>query len=163
MKIFIYVFILLQLLIVSFIDFKHKIISNWWHVFNLCAFVLFVSIGLLEFDWRISYFSIGFIIFGFILFNFKFMGAGDSKYLAFLFLLIPYQFHWLFFDYLLVSTIAVGSILLLIRIIKNFSKIYAFFLSRFWTALRDIIKSEFSYAPVILLAWVLLGIKLWLN
>ncbi len=156
-------FIATQLLIVAFIDFKHKVISNRWHLLNIIlAIFLYTSAPEgFQFEWQILVFPMGYILFGFLLFLVGVMGAGDSKYLASICLLIPLQFHFAFFEMLLLSTSCVGGCLLVYRLFKDFRKIQAYLLTRYWQGIKLIIKSEFSYAPVIFLAWILLGLKQW--
>ncbi len=89
------------------------------------------------------------------------MGAGDSKFLASLFLIIPPEFHLPFFEKLVVSTILVGTILFSYKVYKNSFELKAYFISRYWEGIRKTLKSRFSYAPVIFLAWVILGFKIW--
>jgi prepilin peptidase CpaA len=106
-------------------------------------------------------FPVGFIAIGFILFLLNIMGAGDSKYLASLFLLTPSEYQMVLFEKIILSTILTGSILLLVRFFKHRRDLMAFIVNRHWKGIRDIMNSRFSYAPVISVAWVLLGIELW--
>jgi len=163
MNTYIYSVIGIQLLCVSWIDFKHKTISNLWSVGN---FILSLSLHLLfkesyPFSFEVFLFPAGFILFGFIFYLTGIMGAGDSKYLASLFLVIPVEYHLPYFESLATTTIMVGGVLITFKIIRNFSQLRAHFLSHHWQGLKDVIKSRFSYAPVMLLAWILLGGKLW--
>lgn len=154
----IYYLIFLQLLIVAWLDLRTRKISNYWVIGNLLAvpFLYYFSPEHYAFDWGLFLFPVGFIVVGFFFFLVGIMGAGDSKYLASLFLLLPIEYHLPFFEKLLLATITVGSLLLAWKLIKNFSKLRAYFLSQYWQGLKDVIKSKFSYAPVILLAWVMM-------
>jgi prepilin peptidase CpaA len=160
---YVYFLIALQLLTVSLIDLKTKLISNYWHLVNIV-----ISVGLYiflsqeyELKWELFLLPAGFVLIGFLLFLMGIMGAGDSKYLASLSLLIPAEYHIPFFERLLWATMAVGALLVSFRVLRDFKKISAYIWSRYWQALRDLIKSEFSYAPVIFLAWLLLGVEIW--
>lgn len=158
-----YGFIAFQLLIVALIDFKSKKISNYWHLLNfLLGVALYIFMPeTFQLKWEILLFPVGFILFGFLLFLAGIMGAGDSKYLASLCLVIPLEYHLPFLEMLLVCTIVVGAILLLYRVFRDFRKLQAYAWSRYWQGIKDVIKSEFSYAPVIFLAWVFLGVRQW--
>ena len=163
MNITIFLLIGLELLIVSWWDLKQKRISNWWPIINM-----FIGVGLylllpLEyvFSWEIFIFPVGFILIGFVFFLLKIMGAGDSKFLASLFLLVPVEFHLMLLEKLVHATVAVGAILLIGNMLRDPAKLRAFLLSGYWQGLRNIIKSHFSYAPVIGLAWILFGARLW--
>jgi prepilin peptidase CpaA len=106
-------------------------------------------------------FPLGFIGIGFLLYLLNIMGAGDSKFLASLFLIIPLEFHLLFFEKLVISTVITGSVLITFKVFKNASTLKSYFISQYWKGIRDILKSRFSYAPVICVAWILLGFNLW--
>lgn len=154
---FIFVTILIQLLVVTWIDLRDKKISNYWVFINIAlsiSFHLFIK-ELYPLSWEILIFPIGFIAIGFFLFVLGIMGAGDSKYLASLCLVIPLNYHLAFLEKLIVSTLIVGFILLSIKIVKNFSDFKTYLMSGYWSGLKSVIKSRFSYAPVILLTWIL--------
>lgn len=152
-----------QLSVVAFLDLKEKKISNYWSLANLflALLVYFLWQDQYLWSWEIFIFPLGFIFFGFILFLLNVMGAGDSKYLASLFLVIPVEFHIPFFEKILISTIIVALMNLIIKSIKNFHSLKSFLVSQYWPGIKDIFKSRMSYAPVILLAWFLLGFTLW--
>lgn len=155
--------VLFQLLVVGWIDFKTKKISNRWVLFNLVwALGLYLGWnGLYPFNWEIFIFPVSFVFIGFFLYLIKIMGAGDSKYLASLFLIVPLEFHMLFFEKLLIATICTGAILLTYRILKNGAKLKAYLINHYWEGIRLTLQSRFSYAPVIFLAWVMLGFDIW--
>ncbi len=163
MGLYLYIFITIQLLIVSWTDLKTKKISNYWHVLNLVASIgLFIfAPEILEFKWQSLLFPFGFLLIGFLLFALEVMGAGDSKYLASLYLLIPVEFHLPFFEMLLITTLMIASVILIYRLGMDYQKLKAYFWTRHWQGIKGIIKSEFSYAPVILLAWIFLGVRQW--
>lgn len=150
-----------ELLIVSVIDFKIKKISNYWTLVNLLLSIVFYAIGTFPFEFNALVFPIGTIVVGFFLFLVHIMGAGDSKYLASLFLLLPWALQLKFFENVLLSTILVGGILLISKIIMSFKKLKGYALSFYLKGILLEIRSHFSYAPVLLLAWLLLGRDLW--
>ncbi len=159
----VFLLILSELLIVAWVDFKTCKISNKWLLFNCLLAVAFYFIlpDVYRFSWEVFVFPIGFIVGGFFLYLANIMGAGDSKFLASLFLMTPLEFHYSYFEKLVLSTVITGAILLLYRISVNGGKIRAYLVSRHWEGIKEIFKSRFSYAPVILLAWLLLGRSLW--
>lgn len=160
----VYGLVLLQLMAVSWIDIKIKKISNRWFAINSllsmgCYFWLRSDY---PWDWTILIFPLSAIVLGFLLFLVDIMGAGDSKYLASLFLLTPPSLQMPFLEKLVYSTAIVGIILLGLKFIKDFQKIKAYAFNTYWKGLKDTIRSRFSYAPVIFLAWILLGMQQWL-
>lgn len=154
---FIFIAILIQLVTVTWIDVRDKKISNYWILINIALSILFHLFfrEIYPLSWEILIFPVGFIAIGFFLFVLGIMGAGDSKYLASLCLVIPLNYHLAFLEKLVVSTLIVGFVLLSIKILKNFSDVKTYLLSGYWSGLRSVIKSRFSYAPVILLTWIL--------
>lgn len=153
--------LLVELLIISYIDIRTKKISNLWMLLNI---VVFIVLQAFSGEWPPGahfIFPAGMIIVGFVLFAFHIMGAGDSKYLASLFLLVPTPDHMLFMEKLLTVTIFVGTILLTMKFVKKAAKIRAYIMTFYLKALKDEISSRFSYAPVILVAWILFGATLW--
>lgn len=159
----IYGLILIELLIVSWIDIKIKKISNIWFLINLVLAVAFHFIypESNQIEWSSLIFPIGWIVVGFILFVLKIMGAGDSKFLASLFLMIPVKEHAALFEKVLYSTLVVGLVMLIFKFAKDFNKIKAYALTTHWQGLKESIRSNFSFAPVVLLAWILLGVEQW--
>jgi prepilin peptidase CpaA len=158
---YLFVLLLIELIFVSYIDVRTKKISNLWSIFHIVLFA-----GLTAFSGELPtashfIFPLGFIAIGFILYLFHIMGAGDSKYLATFFLLIPTPEHMLFMEKLLTVTIFVGTILLTMKFVKSAEKIKVYLVTFYFKALRAEIHSRFSFAPVILVAWALYGITLW--
>ncbi len=160
----IYSLVFVQLLIVGFLDFKTHKISNYWIFINLgFAFIFHAFFDYLyPLSWGTFIFPLSFIGVGFFLYLLGIMGAGDSKFLASLFLVIPLEYHMVLFEKIVFSTLATGSIILFMKIIFHRRTLIAYLLSRHWSGVKNIIKSRFSYAPVITLAWILLGGDLWL-
>lgn len=160
----IYFLILAELIVVSWIDIKIKKISNLWFLFNL---ILSLSLHIFNsldypFEWAALIYPVGWILVGFGLFVLGIMGAGDSKFLASLFLVIPPTHQFQMFEKIMYSTLVVGSVLLTLKIAKDFNKIKAYALSSYWKGLKESMRSSFSFAPVILLAWILFGVEKWL-
>jgi prepilin peptidase CpaA len=155
--------VLVELLIVSVVDLKKKKISNIWFLVNIILAVIFhlTMKETFPFSAEMFIFPVGWILGGFVLFLLNIMGAGDSKYLASLFLMVPVEYHMVLFGKILSSTIIVGIILVTMKLIKDFKKLKAYSLANYWVGVRETIKSRFSYAPVILLAWILFGANIW--
>lgn len=155
--------LLIELLIVSWVDFRTKKISNYWIIGNLLFASFLFSMGshFYQLSWNIIIFPLGFIGIGFLFFLLNIMGAGDSKYLASLFFVTPVDYQFIFFEKIIISTLMVGAILLLMRFFKYRHEMIAFATNRHWNGIRDIIKSSFSYAPVISFAWIMLGMEIW--
>ena len=160
MNILFYV-ITLELFVVSIIDFKTKKISNYWTLVNFILSIIFYVMGTFPFEFQALIIPVATIIVGFFLFLAHIMGAGDSKYLASLFLLLPWALQLKFFENVLLSTILVGGILLITKVIMSFNKLKGYALSLYFKGILQEIRSRFSYAPVLLLAWLLLGKELW--
>jgi prepilin peptidase CpaA len=159
----IFAFILIELMLVAFIDYRTQKISNKWIFVNASFSIIFHFIfgALYPASLEILLFPIGFIFFGFLLYLLNVMGAGDSKFLASLFLMVPLEYHLLFFSKIVLSTIVVGVILIFLKIVKNGHLLKAYFLVQYWDGIKTTLKSRFSYAPVIFIAWIFLGIDLW--
>ncbi|MGE3609453.1 MAG: prepilin peptidase [Bacteriovoracaceae bacterium] len=163
MNLLLVIAITMEILIVAYLDFKLKKISNYWVVLNIILSAVFYLFWSTQYpwSWELFLFPVGFVFLGFVLFLMNIMGAGDSKYLASLFLIIPVEYHLPFFEKIIYSTLIVGAISLIIKIFQNFRKMKVFIFSYYWAGVKDIIKSRMSYAPVIFLAWLLFGVSLW--
>jgi prepilin peptidase CpaA len=157
----VYLLLLFEISVVAWTDFKREIIPNSWVIGNAgCAFLMLLFYPqYFPASWEMMLFPGGFVLIGFILFWLGIMGAGDSKYLASLFLLTPLEQQFIFFEKLIVSTLLVGSMLLALRLIKERGTIKAYLVSFHWKGIKQILRSRFSYAPVILIAWILLGLS----
>jgi prepilin peptidase CpaA len=158
-----YFFLISELLWVAWIDIQTKKISNIWsglHV--LLAFILyFLPITTYSFRWEVLIFPIGILVLGFLLYLVNVMGAGDSKYLASLFLIIPLDAQSIFLKKLIISTMMTGGLLLIFQILKKWPVLRAYLWSRYWKGLKETVRSRFSFAPVIGVAWILFGWELW--
>ena len=150
-----YLGILLCLVAVAWIDFKTQKISNRWSLFNLIAFVglLFVS-PLHQLNFSTFIYPGLMLTVGFLLFVLRVMGAGDAKYLASLFLVIPLKWQAPFFELLALSTCLVASVLIIVNILRNYSKVIREIRNRNLKGISSCFGTRFSYAPVILFAWV---------
>lgn len=159
----IFAFVLLELTIVGWVDLKTEKISNRWVIFNFFLSLVFhlTLRELYPLSLEVLIFPSGFIGIGFILYLMNIMGAGDSKFLASLFLIIPLEYHWMFFEKLVLSTVVTGAFLLIFRIIRNRSTLKAYYFSHYWAGIKQTLKSRFSYAPVICVAWILMGFTIW--
>lgn len=157
------ILVMIQLIIVGWIDFRTKKISNYWIMFNLFLSILFYLLNdqVYDMSWSVLIFPLGFIVAGFILYLLNIMGAGDSKFLASLFLLTPTKYQIILFEKIILSTIFTGGILIIFRLYNHRKEILAFTMNHHWKGIRDIIRSRFSYAPVISVAWILLGREIW--
>lgn len=158
----IYSLILLELAIISFIDIKTKKISNLWSIGQLVAAVLlYFSFDTYQWSWTVLVYPLIWFVIGFGLFIIGIMGAGDSKLIASLYFLIPLSLHHVMLEKILISTIVVGFMNFSIKIIRDFRTIKAYALSAYWQGFWAKMKSSFSFAPVVMMAWILLGVQLW--
>jgi prepilin peptidase CpaA len=154
-----FLFILIELIFVSYGDVKYRKIPNLWVLLNLLIaailFILFPS----TYEFRIEafQFTIVFIFVGFVLFLLKVMGGGDSKFLASFFLLIPLASQDIVFSYLLVSTVIIGCIFFINSIFKNYEEIYKSIRDGDSEGVKKCFGTKFAFAPVILVTWILTG------
>ncbi len=154
-----YLLILVQLFWVSLIDIKHKKISNQWIYFNLgLTAILWLAFPA---DYAVTgqklLYSLTFFFVGFILYLLKVIGAGDSKYLASLYLVIPIDWCELALYSLFLSTLIIGGFVFFTTVVKKYDQLWISFLARDYPQFAKILNNRFSYAPVILVSWVLLG------
>jgi prepilin peptidase CpaA len=158
----IYLFLLVELIVVSYIDLSIKKIHNVWPLINIALFVVLTL--LLPEDYRFSiktlFFSFAWIIVGFAFFLVKIMGAGDSKYLFSFYLLVPHNLQESAITCLLYSTIAVGGSLFLINTINNVDRLLIAYRLRDIGMVKGVFGKKFAFAPVILLSWIWFG---WIN
>lgn len=161
MPIAVYIFLLIQLLVVAYVDIRKKIISNYWTIINLVFFIiaLFAFPETYVIAWKTFLYPFAFLFVGFALFAIKIMGAGDSKYLFSFFFLIPNGFQEDFFILLAYSTVVVGLFLLLMNTIKNFGIIWDGIKWKNLHYIKQAYGTKFSYAPVIAIAWIWFGIE----
>ena len=155
-----YIIILVQLFWVSLIDIKHKKISNQWMYFNFAlAALLWIAIPS---EYAITsqkiLYSVSFFLAGFLLYLLKIIGAGDSKYLASLYVIIPTNWCELALYSLFLSTVIIGIFVFFTSIVKKHEQIWFSILARDYAEVAKLLNNRFSYAPVILVSWVLLGV-----
>lgn len=157
----VFIFISFQLLVVAYIDFKTRKISNFWFLVNFLFFCLLTFIFPKLYLWQLStlLFPLAFLVVGFSLFVMNIMGGGDSKYLSSFYLLVPSGFQERVFLYLLYTTVIVGSSMLLFNVLKNFDRIVVMVKLRDLSGIKKIFGQKFTYAPVIFIAWMWFGWK----
>jgi prepilin peptidase CpaA len=161
MPLTVFLFILVELVFVSYIDLKFKKIANYWSVLNLVIF--FALTYILPDHYQISMqtfvYSMAFIGVGFLLFSLKIMGGGDSKFLASYYLLIPVSLQENALIVLLIVTVGVGVSFLFYNTIKNLKLIERVLQHRELNHLKMIYGKKIPYAPVILISWLWFGIE----
>lgn len=162
MPITVYIFTLVQLVYISYIDIQSRKIANAWSIGNIFLFVVLLfffperySLGINTF-----LFPIGIFVAGFLLFILKIMGGGDSKYLASLFLLIPAPIQEDAFTAIAVVTVIVGLSVFITNILKNLEFIIEAFKDGNVVQIKKIFGKKFAFAPVILISWIFLGWKI---
>lgn len=155
----VYIFLLIQLFIVSYFDIKYKKISNYWSLINIFFFVvcLFVFPEVYPFGLKILFLPFVIFIVSFALFTMRIMGAGDSKYLTTLYLMVPLNNQEESFWLLTFSTIIIGMTIFLVNLFQNLDKIIMSFKLKDVTGIKQAFGTRFSFAPVVLLAWIWFG------
>lgn len=158
---FIFYLILVQLLIVSIVDITKKKIFNFWPIMNIIMFPILCYLfqDHYKFEWYSFIFPLAFLLVGFFLFLIRIMGGGDSKYLFSLFLVVPVALHETMLQYLLLSTLVIGSFVLMTNIGTNFNRITSSLKTGEYQEVKQFFGTKFSYAPVILIAWIWLGVS----
>lgn len=158
----VYLFIFIELLLVAWGDFKTRKISNYWSILNLIIFaiVAFIFPETYKIHHDIFIYSGLFLFVGFALFVMKVMGGGDAKFLSTFILIVPYSLHDKYLNYLLIGTVIVASILFMKNVIKNFKFLIEKLKVFDFEAVKSCFGSKFAFAPVILLAWILIGLDL---
>jgi len=158
--------LLIELLAVSVYDFYKKIIPNKVILINIVFFFIVFLIDPEKkylFNYTLILFPVAFIAVGFLLFKLNIMGAGDSKLLASLFLFIPVNLQYTYLDYLMYTTVLVGSIFFFSNALANIKKILCAFKKRDKLLLKGIWGTKFPFAPVIIISWVWFGWNLFLK
>ena len=160
MPLFIYLFLLIQLSIISYLDLKWRRISNLWPLFNLViSIILFILFPkTYQFNWETFVYSFVFFWVGFIIYVLKIMGGGDSKYLASFFLLIPIPYQDPYLTILLSTTIIVGVYFLILNTSRGWNTVKHAFLTGQLQLLKNVYGRKFPFAPIILLSWLILGV-----
>ena len=159
----IYLFLILQLMIVSYVDIKIKKISNYWVLFNILIFTLFIFLfpGHYQFIFKTFILSFSLLVVGFVLFKLKIMGAGDSKYLSSFYLLIPLALQKEVLVYCLYSIMVAGCLILVFNTIRNFDKIIRAVKQSNMREITGIYGSKIPLIPVVFLSWMWFGIDFW--
>jgi prepilin peptidase CpaA len=155
----IYWFLVIELAAVAWGDIRTQKIPNYWSLLNL---ILFVALLLLwpshyPLSWSIFLYSAVILFVGFVLFLLRIMGGGDSKFLVSFFLLIPVALQAKTLVSLLLSTVLIGSFMLLTNIARNYEKIVGHLKIGHIGGIKECFGTKFSFAPVILLAWLWVG------
>ena len=160
----IYLFILIELALVSWIDIRYKKISNRWPLLNLSlvAVLFLIFPNIYYFDFKIFLYPLAFLGVGFLLFSLNIMGGGDSKFLASLFFIIPYELQDIFFYYLLLSTLIIGVLFFIRNIIEQRKQIMVYMKNADIGGIKTCFGTKFAFAPVILTAWAMTGRELYL-
>lgn len=155
------IFIFIQLIAVAIVDLKERKISNKWHFLNLILYVIFNFLfpDYFSFSLESIQYSLLFLGIGFLLFNLGVMGGGDSKYLATLFLIVPSATQDKLMYHIINVTILIALILCLKNILKHRKELWGKLKSRNLQGVKSYFGGKFPYAPVILLAWVVLNIE----
>lgn len=156
----IYIFILIELAIVSYLDIKFRKIKNYWSLLNLTlAVIFFIAFpGIYHLKLETFGYPVVFFFVGFVLFLLKIMGGGDSKFLSTFFLIVPTKAHDEVFIHLLMATVIVGSLFFLANIFRNFEGILESFRDSNIKGVKNYFGKKFAYAPVILFSWISFGI-----
>lgn len=155
----IYLFVLIELIFVAVADIRTNKIVNLWSVLNLIFFLVLVYISPQYYFFKLDTFiySSVFLLVGFTLFLLRIMGGGDSKFLFTFFLIVPMHLQEKTFEYLLISTVLVGTFVFITNLAKNFDKLKASLKMGDNEAVKSCFGSKFAFAPVILLAWIWVG------
>ncbi|MBT3585282.1 MAG: hypothetical protein HN509_10265 [Halobacteriovoraceae bacterium] len=158
-----FVFLLIQLSIVAYLDLKTKKIRNYWSILNIALFVLAFFIYPAVFQLSLSWFYVplGMLVIGFILYQFSVMGAGDVKYLFSFLLLVPQNFQIEALLYLIYTTIAVGFVLISYNAARNYDKIWGSLRTGELFFIKGVFGSKNTYAPLIFVSWIWFGWKNW--
>ena len=157
----IYMYLFIELLIVSLIDYRTKKISNLWSILHLILtlVVYFLLPEVYPFTWSVFFIPVVFFVVGFVLFLMKIMGGGDAKYLATFFLLIPHSMQRNSLEILLIVTTVIGFYVLLYRIVKNLNQFIMAIRLQDMKLFRGIWGSKFAFSPVILISWIWIGVQ----
>lgn len=158
----VYLFLLIELLAVSYGDIKTNKIPNAWAILNLALFpvLLFVAPSVYALSGEAFLFSGAFLLVGFVLFLLNIMGGGDSKFLFTFFLLLPVSVQDQAFYYLLISTVLIGGFFFIKNIFQNHDILWRAMRTSDIKAVKSCFGTKFSFAPVILVAWIWLGWEL---
>ena len=157
----IYVFLLIELSFISYLDIKYRKIKNFWSILNLLisGFLFIFHEEIYPFELEAFQFGLVFLFPGFLLYMLKIMGGGESKFLANFFILVPFKEQEIVFYYLLIITIIVGLIFFLRSIFMNIEKIVEGFKIGDIKMIKGSFGKKFPFAPVIWLTWIWYGLE----
>lgn len=151
---------------VAWSDARHGTVPNAWPLLNLALFpaaLLLFPHAYGPLGWGTAAAPLLWLAAGFVLFRLRIMGAGDSKYLASLFLLVPEGLRAaLFLRLVLASALGCGA-LLAARLARRAGPILALDPARAPALLREAVAGRAPFAPVVLaaVAWFLLADAGW--
>ncbi len=155
---YLYSYFLVEVLVVAVNDFRTKKIKNIWSIIHvIAAGLLFLFHDAFVFEF--TFFKFPAILFGvgYILYLLKIIGAGDVKYLSTLLLLVPKKFHEEVIVQLLITTFFVGFLIVLLRVALKWKNLVLIIYTQSFFGDQASRKYKFSYAPVILITWLLWG------
>ena len=157
-----FAYLLIQLSFVSYIDLKIKKIPNIWPISNIVLFFIlyFLFNGLYEISLKTLFYPVIFFFVGLFFFSIKIVGAGDSKYLVSLFLLVPLQFQEVALASLVEITFIAGSVSFIFNTLKNIKKIFRAFKEKKLNLIKECYGKKFPFAPVIMGSWIIFGWKI---
>ncbi|MCK5882659.1 MAG: prepilin peptidase [Bacteriovoracaceae bacterium] len=166
---YLFTLIAFEILTVGIIDFRTRKISNWWHLINLILMAVLVfaiparyQLELVHLHYPIGIFALGFLLFKIKPGGTRIMGGGDAKYLTMLYLLIPTDLHEVFTIKLLYVVLLVGSILLITSLVKSWRKVLQSICEKS-LKLEGILGTKFPFAPLIMMAWIWMGIDIYIH
>lgn len=150
-------FICAELFTISIFDFKNRKIPNFWHLINVVLFLFFINSNpeIYSISIRTIVPSLLVIILGIILFKFKIMGAGDSKLLASLLILIPISSQSEFIESILYGTLFVAAPRFLYNCLRNWKKISMSIILKESIFIKGTFGDKIPFAPIILISWIL--------
>ena len=156
-----YLFLLIELLAVAWLDFKYQKIANLWGYLNIAVFfmMIFFFKENIYFSFSLFLYPVIFFLVGFLFYLLRIMGGGDSKYLVTFFLIVPKSFHEDFLFSLLMVTIIVGGSQFIYNSVKGRQYIIDFFTYKQVSYLRKCYGKKFPFAPLILLSWIIFGMN----
>jgi len=156
----IYFFLLAELFFVSYGDVKTQRIPNLWSLLNILIYIIFCFAfpDIYVFDLNTFLVPIIILASGFLFFLLKVMGGGDSKFMFSFFLTVPQGYHEGFFWFLLYSTTIIGLFMFFTNTAAHFKSIINCIKLKQYKEMRKFFGSKFAFAPVILIAWLWLGL-----
>ena len=156
-------FLFIELIVVSYCDFKSRHILNIWSVLNILLYCVFLIIFSDIYTPTISALVIPsmWIFVGFFLYKWNIMGAGDSKYLCTFFLLIPQAIQMEMLESLAYGTLLTGLPLLVFNVCKNIKSIILFLRTKDYLSLKGYFGKKITYIPVIFISYILFIIKIY--